>query len=70
MREVQNGSMTIVVKRTLFKGKKFLDVRNFYTDKDGELKPTQKGLMIPADLAHEVLQAMDEELNRKKKVSR
>lgn len=31
-----------------FKGKQYLDLREFY-DKDGELKPGKKGLMLPLE---------------------
>ncbi len=29
-----------------YKGKKLLNIRIWYTDKEGELKPTQKGITL------------------------
>ena len=40
---------TFVFQLTEFKGKKYIDIRTFYTDDAGELQPTKKGINIPRD---------------------
>ena len=46
-----------------FKGKKYLDLRNFY-EKDGEKKPTKRGISIPLDIAQDVIAVALKELGR------
>jgi hypothetical protein len=56
-----NGDV-IRVQVKEFKGNEYLDIRNFYTDKDGELRPTKKGVSIPMHLAQEVVGAAQKEI--------
>lgn len=41
-----------------FRGKKYIDFRTYYMDKDGEWKPTRKGVTLPTDLMPELRQAV------------
>lgn len=69
MKTIRKGkSGAICVQATEFKGKKYIDVRNFY-DQGGELKPTPKGIMIPLEDAELVINAIKAELSAKPKSS-
>ena len=67
MKQIPNGRMTICVEQTEFSGKPYIDIRTYYTNGDGELKPTKKGTMIPLDLSSEVAEAILAELSDKPK---
>lgn len=43
----------IIVKNVTKNGKKYVDVRNYYTGEDAQLHPG-KGIAIPDDLADEI----------------
>lgn len=43
-----------------FKGKPLLDLRNYFTTKDGETKPTQKGISLTAEQWLTLLEKKDE----------
>ena len=55
---IDNGRMRICVEATDFKGRQYVDVRNYYTDAAGALQPTPKGLMIQADKLNAVIDAL------------
>ncbi len=42
----KNSRDTLVVQIKIFKNKYYLDVRNHYTDQEGNLRPTQKGISL------------------------
>ena len=49
----------VQISATEFKGRRFLDVRNFFRNKEtGEWMPTKKGISIPEDFIDEVIEAM------------
>jgi len=50
----------IHVRLSEFKGRHYLDIRNFYETDDGEWKPTRKGISIPVEFFVEVLDALNE----------
>lgn len=50
------GSISVGVKFTEFKGRKYIDIRNYFPE-EGEFKPTAKGIMIPVEVAKEVNEA-------------
>lgn len=43
----RNSQDTFIFKLTEYKGKKYIDIRTYYRDDAGELKPTKKGINIP-----------------------
>lgn len=43
---------------TVFKGKKYVDLRVYYKGDDGEFRPSKKGLTIALDLFPELEEAM------------
>jgi len=55
---IDNGRMRICVEGKNFKGRDYVDVRNYFTDGDGTLKPTSKGVMVLAENLLEVIEAM------------
>ena len=68
----KSSSGCIQVSATAFKNVDYIDVRNFYKDRNTEeFKPTPKGIMIPVDKVEEVAQAMLEQVQafRKSKAS-
>ena len=61
IRDVDKGKGEIIrVEISEYKGKSYLNLRVWYTDKEGEFKPTQKGIAIPPELYEEVKQAVIE----------
>ena len=58
MKSINNGSLQLRVEATEFKGKNFIDVRNFYQTSTEDWKPTPKGIMIPLTHAEEVANAI------------
>lgn len=42
------GDEPILINISYFKGKKYLDIRKYYYDKGGQLKPTPKGINLNA----------------------
>jgi hypothetical protein len=67
MKVVENGTMRVVIANTEFQGKTYVDVRNYYVDKGGQLQPTRKGVMVPLDRVREVAEAMLAELSQTEK---
>ena len=63
MKDIQVGSGIIRVQISEFEGKKYLDIRKFYLDKEtDEYKPTRKGISLNTDIAEEVLETAKTEL--------
>ncbi len=55
----KNGRERVEVSISVFKGRKFLDIRNYYFDSDsGEWKPTQKGVNVPVEMSHALFRAV------------
>ncbi len=51
-----------------FKGRTYVDIRLYFTDADGNLKPTKKGVTVPPELWDQFrqgLQAAEAELARR-----
>jgi|TARA_R110000824_G_scaffold375269_1_gene565998 hypothetical protein len=42
----KNNRESIVISQTEFKGNDLVDIRIFFTNKDGELSPTKKGITV------------------------
>ena len=43
------------VSRSSYKGKEGIDIRNFYTNSEGALAPTQKGININSEMINDVM---------------
>ena len=54
----KNSRESIVVSETEYKGNKYVDVRVFYKDTDGSLKPTRKGVSIRPEKVAELVAAL------------
>jgi len=59
-KDIKTGKNTIRVQKSEYKGYEFVDVRKFYEDDEGELRPTKKGIALPLDVADEVADAIKE----------
>jgi len=55
----------IVVSRSVFRGHEGIDIRKYYYDETGELRPTRKGIWIRVELIEEIIEAIQEELERR-----
>jgi hypothetical protein len=60
LKDIEKGAGEIIrVEVSEYQGKKYLNVRVWYTDKtSGEFKPTQKGVAIRPDQYDEFLSAI------------
>lgn len=60
IRDIEKGSRgeVIRIEVTEYKGNYFLNLRIWYTDKDGELKPTQKGIAVSPELYDDLKEAI------------
>lgn len=56
--EMPKGRDTLRVSVSEFQGKKYVDVRLWYTTASGELAPTQKGVSFQSDCIVQVTDAM------------
>ena len=54
----KNSRESIVVSETEYKGNKYVDVRVFYKDTDGSLKPTRKGVSFRPEQVGELVAAL------------
>ncbi|WP_249191813.1 transcriptional coactivator p15/PC4 family protein [Burkholderia cenocepacia] len=55
---LRSASERLRVQRRQYRGREYLDVRCWYLDKDGEYRPSQKGVTLnPSQLA-ELVQAL------------
>ena len=54
----KNSRESIVVSETEYKGSKYVDVRVFYKDTDGSLKPTRKGVSLRPEKVAELRNAL------------
>jgi len=54
----KNSRESIVVSEIEYKGNKYIDVRVFYKDTDGSLKPTRKGVSLRPEKVAELVAAL------------
>ena len=54
----KNSRESIVVSETEYKGSKYVDVRIFYKDTNGSLKPTRKGVSLRPEKVAELRDAL------------
>lgn len=58
--DIDKGRGEVIrVEVSEFKGKKLLNIRIWYTDAEGEKKPTQKGISVAPELYEELKNAID-----------
>ena len=50
----------IHIRLVTFRGREYLDLRNFYLDDNEEWKPTRKGIAVPLELYEELMAALKE----------
>ena len=59
--EIQKlGTDKIIVTVKEFKGKTYIDVRNFYENDDGEMMPTKKGISLTPENLDELIRLLGE----------
>ena len=59
--ELERGpDQKIVVRKTVFRGREYLDIRNFFLADSGEWLPTKKGIAIPWELREELVAALSQ----------
>ena len=54
----KNSRESIVFSEIEYKGNKYIDVRVFYKDTDGSLKPTRKGVSVRPEKVAELVAAL------------
>ncbi|MCW7496324.1 transcriptional coactivator p15/PC4 family protein [Leptospira levettii] len=61
IRDIDKGRGEVIrVEISEYKGQTFFNIRVWYTDSNGELKPTQKGIAIAPTLVSELKEAIEE----------
>ena len=62
VKTIERGpTQQIQVRLTTFRGREYLDLRNFYLDEESaEWKPTKKGIAVPVELYDELMAALTE----------
>ena len=68
----KNSGESIVISQTEFKGNDLVDMRIFFTNKDGDLSPTKKGLSIRLEKLDELvatLSALSQDINLAKETA-
>lgn len=62
--EFEKGKDTVLVHKNTLKGKEYVSIRVYYTDKDtNELKPTRKGITLQSDVMKDILYCISEEID-------
>lgn len=56
--EIKNGNILITISE--FNNVKYLNIRKYYKDEGGELKPTKKGIVLNKNQFLEVLTILNE----------
>lgn len=51
----------VVVRRTRFRGKYYLDFRQFFLSEDGKWLPTKKGVSLPWERRDALIEALEQE---------
>lgn len=61
IKDIDKGRGEIIrVELSEYKGSTFLNIRVWYTDKEGEYKPTQKGVSFTLDQFEDLKKAIEE----------
>ena len=56
----KNSRESLVINQSEFKGVKLVDVRVFYKDENGDLKPTKKGVSVRLEQLDALVKALSE----------
>ncbi len=56
--EIKNGNIHISISE--FKDKKYLDIRKYFTNNEGEFAPTRKGISLTSEQYAELLTLLNE----------
>ena len=57
--EIRKNSITIIrIAMREYRGKSFVDIRQFYENDSGEYKPTQKGITLSPEKLSELIEAL------------
>lgn len=64
IKDIPKGSETLRVEISEYKGVQYLNLRMWYTDKDGELRPTKKGIAVNKEDYQELKAAVLEAENK------
>lgn len=56
----RGAGQQLQVRLVTFRGREYLDLRNFYLDENDEWKPTKKGIAIPLELYDDLMAALNE----------
>lgn len=56
--DMPRGRDVLRVSASEFKGREYVDIRVWYVDRDGDLKPTAKGVSLRPDAVQDVLRAL------------
>lgn len=60
--EFERGAgQKVVVRQTEFKGKEYLDLRQFFEGDDGQWLPTKKGVSLPWEQRAALIEALQKE---------
>jgi len=60
--EFERGAgQKVVVRRTRFREKDYLDLRQFFEGDDGQWLPTKKGVSLPWELRSALIEALQKE---------
>lgn len=60
--EFERGAgQKVVLRRMLFRGKAYLDLRQFFQGEDGQWVPTKKGVTLPWELREALIEALKKE---------
>lgn len=63
----KNTAERVKVTWETYKGSRFVDIRAYYEDKTGELKPTRKGIAIPQDKIESLIELLQNAQKQPKK---
>jgi len=56
----KSDDIIIRISKQDYQDRKFIDIRQYYKDSDGEFQPTKKGVTFPPDLLQDVIKALKE----------
>jgi hypothetical protein len=66
MEVIDAGRVRIGVSATRVSGRDYVDVRQFYTDAHGVLRPTQNGVLLPIECLADVVKSVRREYDKAK----